>query len=95
MWLLTTFIAALIASYLWFNYRNRYSFDKLSLMLWGATIMILVDHVLGYNGGAFLESKTGGLITNGTMLGIVMLIPVLFIWLVFLYSSKHKKHSLS
>jgi hypothetical protein len=90
MWLLTTFIAALIASYLWFIYRKKYSFDKLSLMLWGATIMILVDHILGYKGGAFLESTTDGLITNGTMLGIVMLIPVLLIWAIFLISSRKK-----
>jgi len=91
MWLLTTFIAALIASCLWFFYRNKYSFDKLSLMLWGATIMILVDHVLGYSGGAFLESKTNGLITNATILGIAMLIPVLLIWAVFLILDNKKR----
>jgi hypothetical protein len=90
MWLLTTFVAASIASWLWFIYRKKYSFDKLALMLWGATIMISVDHVLGYEGGSFLESTTDGLITNGTMLGIVMLIPVLLIWTIFLISSKKK-----
>jgi hypothetical protein len=87
MWLLTTFIAAFIASCLWLACRKRYSFDKLSLMLWGATIMILVDHILGYEGGAFLESKTDGLIANAAILGIAMLVPVLLIWLIFPISS--------
>lgn len=88
MWLLTTFIAAFIASLFWFIFRKRYSLDKLSLMLWGATVMILVDHILGYQGGDFLEKTTDGLITNGITLGIVMLIPVLLIWLVFILLSK-------
>lgn len=44
--------------------------------------MISVDHILGYEGGNFLEMETGGLIKNGILLGLVMLIPVLLIWLV-------------
>ena len=53
--------------------------------------MILVDHVLGYSGGAFLESKTNGFITNATMLGITMLIPVLLIWAAIIISSNKKE----
>ncbi len=91
MWFLTTFIAALVSSALWVVFRNKYSLGKLSLMLWGGAIMIFVDHILGYEGGAFLESKTDGLINNGIMLGIVMLIPVLLIWLTINCSSKLNK----
>ena len=45
-------------------------------MLWGAFIMILVDHILGYEGGAFIEIETDGLIKSGFVLGLAMLVPV-------------------
>jgi hypothetical protein len=87
MWLVTTFIAAFIATFLRIILKNKYKLGFLSLMLWGATIMILVDHILGYENGAFLESKTDGLITDGTTLGVVMLLPVSLIWLISLRKS--------
>jgi len=59
-------------------------------MLWGAVIMILVDHILGYEGGAFLEARTDGLIENGTTLGLLMLIPVFFAWIIAVFSQKFK-----
>jgi hypothetical protein len=59
-------------------------------MLWGTSIMILVDHIIGYEGGAFLELETEGLITNATILGIVMLIPILILWEIILITSKPK-----
>ncbi len=57
--------------------------EYLAIMLWGLTLMILVDHILGYEGGAFLEMETDGLITSGIVLGILMLIPVLAIWAIY------------
>ena len=57
-------------------------------MLWGATIMILVDHVLGYEGGQFLEVETNGMIRSGTLLGVVMLVPVFLVWGIALFVSK-------
>lgn len=92
MWLITTFVAALTATLLWFLLRKKYKLDFLSLMLWGATIMILVDHLLGYKGGNFLETETFGMIKSGTMLGVVMLIPVFIIWLIVLFMPKFKSH---
>jgi len=80
MWLITTIIAAICATAAWFTAPKKYKLDFLSLMLWGASIMILVDHILGYEGGEFIEMATDGLITNGTVLGIVMLIPIFIIW---------------
>lgn len=60
-------------------------------MLWGAVIMILVDHILGYEGGRFLETETDGIINSGIQLGMVMLIPVFLIWFIAILISKSKK----
>ncbi|MEM3494010.1 MAG: hypothetical protein QXD15_06615, partial [Thermoplasmata archaeon] len=51
--------------------------------LWGAALMILVDHSIGYmeEGGDFIEVETDGLVPNATLLGFLMLIPVLGVWL--------------
>ncbi|MFH0818818.1 MAG: hypothetical protein V1898_02375 [Patescibacteria group bacterium] len=82
MWFITTLIAAIIVTLLFYFLKNKYKLGFLCLMLWGATIMILVDHVLGYEGGEFFETQTDGLITSGTWLGIAMLVPVILIWLI-------------
>ena len=92
MWLVTTLIAAVIVTALWYVKPKIYKLDVLSLMLWGTSIMILVDHVLGYEGGEFLDTVTDGLITNGIILGIVMLIPILILWEILLITSKPKKN---
>ncbi|KYH38473.1 MAG: hypothetical protein AYL28_003630 [Candidatus Bathyarchaeota archaeon B23] len=49
----------------------------LNLTLWGATIMVLVDHIIGYltEGGEFLE-----LTAEATALGFALLIIALVIW---------------
>lgn len=91
MWLITTFIAALAATLLWFLLKKKYKLGFLSLMLWGATIMILIDHILGYEGGKFLETETDGMIKSGVSLGIVMLLPVLFIWFIAILISGSKR----
>jgi len=49
-------------------------------MLWGLALMVLVDHVMGYEGGPFIQMETDGLIQNGTVLGIAMLIPIFLLW---------------
>ena len=90
MWLITTLISALIATLLWYILKKKYKLGFLSLMLWGAAIMILVDHLLGYEGGQFLELETAGPIRNGTLLGILMLTPVFIIWLTALFIPKFK-----
>jgi hypothetical protein len=59
-------------------------------MLWGATVMILIDHLLGYNGGKFLEFETDGLIRNGILLGVLMFIPVFIIWIISLFTPNLK-----
>jgi len=93
MWLVTTLIAAIAVTAIWYVKPKIYKLDILSLMLWGTSIMILVDHIIGYEGGAFIELETEGLITNGTLLGIVMLIPIFVLWEVLLITSKSKAKS--
>jgi hypothetical protein len=84
MWLITTLGAAAIVTLIWAfasaGIRQGYRLDLLALMLWGATSMIFVDHLLGYEGGEFLEITTDGMITSGALLGAAMLIPVLGVW---------------
>ena len=90
MWLITSFIAALAVTAVWIFTPKKYQLDFLGLMLWGLTIMALVDHIMGYEGGAFIQMETNGLITNGTVLGIAMLLPIFVIWEISLIHSKFK-----
>jgi len=90
MWLITSSIAAIIATAVWAYAPKKYKLGTLALMLWGLTIMVFVDHVLSYEGGPFLEMETNGLIGSGTVLGIAMLIPVVITWGIELVSSRLK-----
>lgn len=81
MWLLTTITIATLSTIALLLTKGKYQLSFLSLMLWGAAIMILVDHILGYEGGPFLEITTDGFVPNGTLLGIYMLIPVFLLWM--------------
>lgn len=90
MWLITTSVAAILVTAIWACTPKKYKLDSLALMLWGLAIMVFADHVLGYEGGPFVEMQTDGLIENGTVLGIAMLIPVFIIWEIQLVTSKHK-----
>lgn len=90
MWFVVSLVAATLITALSFTASKRYNLRFLSLMLWGLSIMVLIDHVLGYEGGEFLEMETDGLITNGTVLGIVMLIPLFIIWEITLLIPKIK-----
>lgn len=90
MWLITSFIAAIAVTAVWIFAPKKYQLSFLSLMLWGLAIMVLVDHIMGYQGGPFIEMETNGLITNATVLGITMLIPIFIIWEISLVHSKLK-----
>lgn len=80
MWFITTLIAAVGSTAVWLVAPKRFRLNFLSLMLWGASVMILTDHVIGYEGGEFIQMTTEGMVTNGTVLGIAMLIPIFIIW---------------
>ncbi|MEO0069980.1 MAG: hypothetical protein ABIK18_04210 [candidate division WOR-3 bacterium] len=90
MWLLTTAATAVLATICWRLFKGKYQLGFLTLMLWGATVMILVDHIIGYQGGEFLERTTDGMVHSGTLLGLVMLLPVLFIWALALIINRIK-----
>ncbi|MEX2750764.1 MAG: hypothetical protein Q6366_002650 [Candidatus Freyarchaeota archaeon] len=91
MWLITTCIAAIGATAAWFVAPKKYKLGFLSLMLWGASIMIFIDHILGYEGGEFIKMTTDGMITNSTVLGIAMLIPIFIIWEIYVVFSMKKE----
>ena len=91
MWLATTSIAAAGATLGKFVLPKDYKLGFLALMLWGAAAMILVDHILGYKGGAFLEKTTDGMIANSAALGIAMLVPVFVVWGISLLISNLKR----
>jgi len=91
MWLVTTLIAAIAITTIWYVKPKIYKLDILSLMLWGTSIMIFVDHIIGFEGGEFIKLETEGLITSGTILGITMLIPIFVLWGVTLVTSKSKE----
>jgi len=79
MWLVILAFAATIATALWYSKAedDRYMLSFLSLILWGTTIMVIVDHVMGYlmEGGEFFEMTT-----EATVLGGIMLIAALVVW---------------
>jgi hypothetical protein len=91
MWLVTTSIAATGATLAKLVLPKQYKLSLLALMLWGAAAMILIDHVLGYEGGNFIERTTDGMIKSSTMLGIAMLVPVFVIWGISLLISNLKR----
>jgi hypothetical protein len=90
MWLITTSIAAFVTTGLWYKF-PKYRLEVPALMFWGSAIMILIDHILGYEGGDFIEMTTDGLVPNSLLLGIYMIIPVLITWLVVLLIKKPRK----
>jgi len=80
MWLVILAFAATIATAIWYSKaeNDKYMLKFLSLILWGTTIMVMVDHALPFlmeGGGEFLEMTT-----EATVLGGVMLIAALAVW---------------
>ncbi|MCX8093164.1 MAG: hypothetical protein N3E50_03245 [Candidatus Goldbacteria bacterium] len=78
MWLIFTFVAAVIATLIWYKFPDKkYKLGFLSSILWGATIMWLVDHVMAYmkEGGEFFEINT-----KATLLGLIVVAAAILIW---------------
>jgi len=89
MWLIMTALAAVIATALWYvkGPEDKYKLGLLSLFLWGATLMWLVDHVMAYltEGGEFLEISL-----DATLLGLAVIVLALFVWEIVLLISDPK-----
>lgn len=83
MWLLVLAFSSVLSTAIWYSQaeNDRYMFKLLSLILWGATIMVFVDHTIGYlmEGGEFFE-----LTIDATVLGLVLLIVGLGVWEIIL-----------
>jgi len=89
MWLVIISFAAVITTAMWYAFDNgQYKLSWLSLILWGSSIMIFVDHVMGYieEGGEFIETTL-----NATLLGIVLLMVAIMIWEIILLWTDPKK----
>jgi hypothetical protein len=89
MWLIMTALAAIIATAVWYVKApdDKYKLGLLSLILWGATIMWLVDHVIAYltEGGAFFETNL-----DATLLGVAVIMLALLVWEIVLLVSDPK-----
>ncbi|MEM2168549.1 MAG: hypothetical protein QXX99_00280 [Candidatus Bathyarchaeia archaeon] len=83
MWLIILALAATIVTPIWYSKAedDKYMIKTLCLILWGATIMTLIDHVMGYfmEGGSFLE-----LTPEAAALGFTMLTAAFIFWEIIL-----------
>jgi hypothetical protein len=91
MWLVILAFAATIVTAIWYSKaeNDKYMLKFLSLILWGTTIMVMVDHALPFlmeGGGEFLEMTT-----EATVLGGVMLIAALAVWEARYYLKTRKE----
>lgn len=90
MWLIITSLAAIVTTIIWYvkSPNDKYQLGTLSLMLWGATIMWFVDHVMAYlnEGGEFFEINM-----DATLLGISVIILALLVWLGILLINDPKQ----
>ena len=95
MWLIVSLVAALAASATYFlmpSKRTELRLGLLSLMLWGTTIMVFVDHLIAFlEGGPFITFTTDGLISSSILLGIAMVIPIFAIWAFAAFTRFGKK----
>ena len=91
MWLIILLLAAAIVTAIWYVFDNgKYMLNFLCLILWGSSIMVFVDHIMGYlnEGGDFIEMTA-----NAMLLGIVLVIVAIIIWEVTLIIKKPKNIS--
>jgi hypothetical protein len=79
MWLLILLFSATISTALWYSKAedDRYMLKFLSLIFWGASVMVFIDHLISYitEGGKFIEVTI-----ESTILGFVLVITALIIW---------------
>lgn len=90
MWLIMAAVAALTVTLIWLRGPRQSRLSMLSLALWGLTICVLVDHVFGWEGGAFFEISA-----DAFCLSLVMLAAVVGGWAVWAYSSRLKGTSVN
>jgi hypothetical protein len=80
MWLIILAFAATIATAIWYTQaeNDKYLLKFLSLIFWGTTIMVLVDHVVPFimgGGGEFFDVSI-----EATVLSGIMVVVGLAVW---------------
>jgi len=93
MWLIPILFFSIATSliYLLFPSLRKYKISYLALMFWGSAIMIFTDKTIAFfEGEAFLEETTEGIITNSFTLGLAMSIAVILAWLLIFAMPKIK-----
>lgn len=90
MWLIILAFAAVIATAIWYSKaeNDKYMLKFLCLILWGATIMVFIDHVMKFlmKGEEFFEVTL-----NSTILGFIMVLIAIIIWEIGLLIKDPKK----
>ena len=84
MWLITSAIVAVIATMLWYlKDDGRYKLDVLSLIFWGTTIMVFVDHMMGYYNDVIVGGEEVGFVEiapQAFMLSVLLVCIGIGIW---------------
>ena len=94
MWLIVTSLAAVITTAIWYikTPEDKHKLGFLSLIFWGATLMIFVDHLMGYlmEGGEFLEINL-----DAALLGLVLITVALVIWVIALLLKRFREGAIN
>ncbi|MBN1390735.1 MAG: hypothetical protein JXA22_08855 [Candidatus Thermoplasmatota archaeon] len=93
MWLIILALAAALSTLIWYasvKARKTYKLGVLNLILWGTTVMVLVDHVIGYitEGGVFMEMTL-----DAFLLSMVLLVTALLVWFGVMIFSRYRHPS--
>ncbi|MCR4926111.1 MAG: hypothetical protein K5917_07465 [Clostridiales bacterium] len=87
MTLLITFIAAIIATFLWYSNEKRdtYKLGTLSLIFWGASLMWFMDFVFEYAElrADYFQQEFADIL-NDSILGLTVVAIGLVAWLIIL-----------
>jgi len=98
MWLVVTGALAVLSSLAFFlsdkKGRSELKLGTLSLMLWGTTVLVFVDHLIPFlkEGGPFFEMATDGIVQNGVLLGALMSAPIFAVWIALVLKGKSSKN---
>lgn len=93
MWLIVTALTAIMVTAAYLFISDKYKVGLLAMALWGLSVCIFVDHVMGYlmeGGGEFFEINA-----EAFVLSIAMLIPIFAIWEVYVLVVKLRAKHLS
>lgn len=78
MWLIILLFSALISTALRYSRadNDQMMLKHLSLIVWGASIMVFVDHVMGFviEGGEFLETSIEAIVLGFIMLAVALIL---------------------